>query len=356
MNELYKYKNSAFVRVLSHLAFWVAYIFFFFFQYKFFSREFDPVSALGSLTITAFVDIAAAYFTVYFLLPKFLFKRKYVWFAVLFLLSAAVAIIFQRAIMVYVTHPLFYSEMTEKYSSFWHINPFYSFFNIYTVVSLFATIKLMKYWYKNQKLRMELESKNKTSELALLRTQINPHFLFNTLNNIDALITTDQEKASDAVIKLSDIMRFVLYEAKNDNIAIEKEIEYLENYISLQQLRLKNPFFVNFTKDSTCKHRTIAPMLFIPFVENAFKHGQKNIVAPGIEINLNCSDGNINFEVINRHSLLKDQNKDTASGIGLVNVKKRLELLYPKKHKLIIDDRNGLFKIKLVLMSKAKQI
>ncbi len=354
MNELYKYKNSGFVRILSHLAFWLAYIFFFFFQYKFFSKEFDAISALGSLTITAFVDIAAAYFTVYFLLPKFLFKRKYIWFAVLFLLSAAVAIIMQRVIMVYVTQPLFYADMIKKSSGFWHINPFYSFFNIYTVVSLFATIKLMKYWYKNQKLRMELENKNNTSELALLRTQINPHFLFNTLNNIDALITTDQEKASDAVIKLSEIMRFVLYESKSDSIAIEKEIEYLENYISLQQLRLKNPFFVSFKKDSTCKHRTIAPMLFIPFVENAFKHGQKNIVAPGIEINLSCSDGNINFEVVNRHSVLKDQNKDTASGIGLVNVKKRLELLYPKRHKLEIDDRNGLFKIKLVVMSRPK--
>ena len=95
-------------------------------------------------------------------------------------------------------------------------------------------------------------------------------------------------------------------------------------------------------------------MLFIPFVENAFKHGLKNIVAPGIEITLNCKDGNINFEVINRHSVLKDQNKDTASGIGLVNVKKRLELLYPNKHRLDIDDRNGLFKIKLVVMSRPK--
>jgi len=144
-------------------------------------------------------------------------------------------------------------------------------------------------------------------------------------------------------------MRFVLYEARNDNIALEKEIEYLENYISLQQLRLKNPFFVSFEKDANCSHKTIAPMLFIPFVENAFKHGQKNVVAPGIEISLDCNDGNINFEVVNRYDITVSQNKDSASGIGLENVKKRLRLLYPKRHNLEIDDRNGLFKVKLSL-------
>jgi len=350
MNKVQNTSQTTLSRVLSHLAFWVAYILFFFFQYRFFQENFDPTPALGSLSITAIIDIVAAYFTVYFLLPKFLFKRRYLWFAVLFTVSAAVAIIMQRALMHYITVPLFYPEMAVKYGSFWHINPFYSFFNIYTVVSLFATIKLMKYWYKNQQLRNELENKNKASELALLKTQINPHFLFNTLNNIDTLISTDQEKASDAVIKLSDIMRFVLYEAKSDSIALEKEIEYLENYISLQQLRLKNPFFVSFEKDTNCNHKTIAPMLFIPFVENAFKHGQKNVVAPGIEITLDCKEGNINFEVVNRCDKSVIQNKDTASGIGLENVKKRLQLLYPNRHKLEIDDRNGLFKVKLSLV------
>ncbi len=347
MEKLKSYTSSTFVRILSHIVFWVSYIVFFFLQYKFFSKDFDAVASISSLSLTALVDIIAAYFTVYFLFPKFLFKKKYFLFISIFLLSAIVAIILQRVLLYYITIPVFYSEGIDKIKSFWHINPFYSFVNIYSVVGLFAVIKLVKYWYQNQQSKIELENKNKTSELALLRTQLNPHFLFNTLNNIDTLISIDQEKASDAVIKLSEIMRFVLYEANSDRISLDKEISYLESYISLQQLRLKNQFFVKFTNDIDCNGLKIAPMLFIPFVENAFKHGLKNIVAPGIEITLNCKDGNINFEVVNRYGLHEIQNKDATSGIGLANTKKRLELLYPNKHMLEIRKSSGIYKVNL---------
>lgn len=344
---MYTYSNNKFIRILSHILFWIVYILFFYLQYVFYSKEIDPIATLSSLTLTAIVDIFAAYFTVYYLLPRFLFKKKYVLFGLLFLSSAACAILLQRVLLYFISYPLFYSDSMEKVGSFWHINPFYSFFNIYTVVSLFAVIKLMKYWYRNQQLKAELEKKNRTSELALLRSQLNPHFLFNTLNNIDTLIGSDQDKASDAVIKLSEIMRFTLYEAINDRVSLEKEINYLENYISLQQLRLKNPFFVKFDNDIQCSGMNIAPMLFIPFVENAFKHGLKNIVAPGIEISLTCEKGVLDFEVVNRYSLIEEQNKDATSGIGLINTKKRLELLYPERHKLEIRKSAGIYKINL---------
>lgn len=339
--------TNPYIRVISHILFWIAYIIFFYLQYLFYGKEIDSTATLSSLVITATVDIMAAYFTVYFLLPKFLFKKRYVSFGIIFLTSAAVAIILQRVLLYYISYPIFYPDEFSHLKSFWTINPFYSFFNIYTVVSLFAVIKLMKYWYRNQQLKNELEQKNRISELALLRTQLNPHFLFNTLNNIDALITSDQEKASDAVIKLSEIMRFTLYETNNERISLDKEVNYLENYIALQQLRLKNPYFVRFDKSIDCKGKTIAPMLFIPFVENAFKHGLKNIVAPGIEIELSCENNILSFEVINRYSVIEEHNKDATSGIGLVNTKKRLELLYPEKHKLEIRKSAGIYKVKL---------
>jgi two-component system, LytTR family, sensor kinase len=340
------YSNKG-IRIISHSLFWIIYIIFFYLQYVFYSKDVDSMSILSSLLLTAVVDIFAAYFTVYYLLPEYLFKKKYIAFAVLFLISAAIAILVQRVLLYYIAIPYFYGESVSHTKSFWHINPFYSFFNIYTVVSLFAVIKLMKYWYRNQHLKTELEKKNQTSELALLRTQLNPHFLFNTLNNIDALISSDQNKASDAVIKLSEIMRFTLYEASNDRVPLEREINYLENYISLQQLRLKNPYFVKFENTTDCKGMTIAPMLFIPFVENAFKHGLKNVVAPGIEITLNCENDVLTFEVINRYSNLEEQNKDATSGIGLANTRKRLNLLYPEKHKLEIRKSTGIFKVNL---------
>ncbi len=351
MKLLHTPKAVLITRIISHVLFWVAYILFFYLQYVMFEKGYDSSSTLASLTLTAIVDIIAAYFTVYYLLPKFLFKKRYVSFAIIFLVSAVVAIVLQRVLLYYISYPYFYPEAMSKLKSFWHINPFYSFFNIYTVVSLFAVIKLMKYWYKNQQLKNELEKKNRNSELALLRTQLNPHFLFNTLNNIDALITSDQEKASDAVIKLSEIMRFTLYEANTDRISLDKELNYLENYISLQQLRLKNPYFVKFDKSVDCSGKVIAPMLFIPFVENAFKHGLKNIVAPGIEIELSCEKDTLKFEVVNRYSLIEEQNKDNTSGIGLANTKKRLELLYPDKHKLEIRKSAGIFKVNLEIYS-----
>jgi hypothetical protein len=346
----YKFKGS---RLLSHILFWVAYIGFFIMQYSLFKKSDVPLtSTAGSLALTALIDIAAAYFTVYYLLPHFLFKKKYVRFALLFILSASIAIIGQRALLYYISYPLFYPEWVDEAGGFWRINPFYSLLNIYTVVGLFASIKLVKYWFQNQQMKTELENKNKTSELALLRTQLNPHFLFNTLNNIDSLILTNPNKASDAIIKLSDIMRFMLYDTSTDQVSLEKEVNYLESYIALQQMRLKNPSFVKFTKEGNCIGKTIAPMLFIPFVENAFKHGQKNVKAPGIEINLSCMPESVKFDVVNHADKNKEINKDSTPGIGLANTKRRLELLYPGRHELSIRNDNGLYMTSLKIKYK----
>lgn len=232
----FSFKGS---RVLSHILFWVLYIVFVLFQFTFFSKESDYLRTTYVLVLTSVVDIFAAYITVYYLLPKFLFKKKYFLFAITFLVFAAISILFQRAIL-YFAYPYFYPEYAAKMGTFWHINPFYSFMNIYTIVAFFAVVKLLKFWYKNQKYKLELENKNKTSELALLRTQLNPHFLFNTLNNIDSLIISNQEKASDAIIKLSEILRFMIYDTAVEKVSLEKEIGYLRSYISLQKLRLKD--------------------------------------------------------------------------------------------------------------------
>lgn len=336
-----KFKGS---RLLSHILFWLAYIGFFILQYSLFKKSDVPISSTaGSLTLTAIIDISAAYFTVYYLLPQFLFKKKYVLFGLLFLVSAGLAIIAQRALMYYVSYPVFYPEWVDEMGSFWKINPFYSLLNIYTVVGLFASIKLVKYWFQNQQMKSELENKNKTSELALLRTQLNPHFLFNTLNNIDSLILTNPEKASDAIIKLSDIMRFMLYDTNTDMVSLEKELNYLKSYIALQQMRFKDSKFVKFVNEGNCNGKTIAPMLFIPFVENAFKHGSKNVKSPGIEIYLTCKEDSISFDVINHFDGTQEMNKDKTQGIGLANTRRRLELLYPGQHELRITRENGFY-------------
>ncbi|MCD4736458.1 MAG: sensor histidine kinase [Bacteroidales bacterium] len=335
-------------RVLLHVLFWIMYLGFFVIQSAYLKEKPDYQLIFLSLSLTMFVDIAATYFTAYLLLPGFLFKRKYWGFFFLFLVSAVVFILIQRTILYYITYPKFYDDYLDKYT-FWQFNFLYSFVNIYSIVGAFTAIKLLKYWYENQRIRADLINQNKTSELALLRSQINPHFLFNTLNNIDSLVFTDQNMASDSIIKLSEIMRYMLYETNTEEVLLEKEISYLRSYIALQKIRQKNPDFIKFTISGEYHGRTIAPMIFVPFVENAYKHSAKSVDPPGIKIDLIISDERIVFKTWNRKFKEQEPEKDETNGIGLANVKRRLELLYPQKYELIIQEDNDDFKVELII-------
>jgi ligand-binding sensor domain-containing protein/sensor histidine kinase YesM len=201
--------------------------------------------------------------------------------------------------------------------------------------------------FQAQQLKTELTAQNQTSELALLRSQINPHFLFNTLNNIYSLVYQKSESGPEAVMKLSEIMRYMLYEATSEKVLLQNEINYLKSFIELQLLRIKNREFVSFNINGNVERRTISPMLLIAFVENAFKHGVKRGVNPGIIINLDVSDNKITFEVINYCRRNGELNKDLTGGIGLANIKRRLELLHPNKFKLDILNNEDLYHVKL---------
>lgn len=203
--------------------------------------------------------------------------------------------------------------------------------------------------FQAQQLKTELTAQNQTSELALLRSQINPHFLFNTLNNVYSLVYQKAESGPEAVMKLSEIMRYMLYEATSDKVLLQNEINYLKSFIELQLLRIKNREFVSFNINGNIGSRTISPMLFIAFVENAFKHGVKRGVNPGITINLDVSDNKINFEVINYCRRNGEVNKDRTGGIGLANIKRRLELLHPNKFNLDILNNEETYHVKLLI-------
>lgn len=335
-------------RLLLHIVFWITYLLFFVFQYTFYVRSYEPWQWSVSLGITIWPDIIAAYFTNYFLLPRWLFKRKYGLFAAGFLLSALMITLLQRALILYIDLPIIFPE--EAHTGFWNFNPFYTLINIYSVVAVFTAIKLFKQYFQAQRQRNDLEKQKKTSELALLKSQINPHFLFNTLNNIDALVATNQEKASDALIKLSDIMRYMLYDTATDEVNLEKEINYLESYIALQKIRLKQAEAIHFEVTGHCSGKRIAPMLFIPFVENAFKHGLKDIQHP-VEILLECLSDELVFSVKNHYNTQVQRQKDQTKGIGLNNVKRRLELLYPGKYHLDIVKEDASFMVQLKIFT-----
>jgi len=342
------------LRILWHLLFWAGYLSFYV-LISTFSLGASSQRPVGQLfmqySITVGVDVLAAYFTVYFLMPKFLFRKKYLLFFLFFILSAILFIFMQRTIVFYITYPTFYPDVAGNYT-YMQFNPFYSFMNIYPVVGFVAAIKLLKYWFQNQRLKSDLETRNMATELAMLRSQINPHFLFNTLNNIDTLVEEDPEQASDSIIKLSDIMRYMLYDASNEKVLLSNEIEYLESYIALQQLRIHDPEYIRFEKKGDSPNRNIAPMLFIPFVENAFKHGKKNVISPGVTILLEHNQQFIKFEITNYFDEPVSNQELVNEGIGLNNIRRRLELLYPGNHDLEINSRDGVFHVILTIYDK----
>lgn len=202
-------------------------------------------------------------------------------------------------------------------------------------------------YFKTKGKQKELERKNLKIELDMLRSQINPHFLFNTLNNIDALIRKDPERASELLIKLSQEMRYMLYDSNTDKISLAAEVEFIKDYITLQKLRIKNPNFIELKMDGNFENIMIPPMLFIPFIENAFKYCSKVDSGKAVDISLSVNDNELLFKSRNRYDPELKQNNLKRGGIGLEVVEKRLDLLFPDKHDFVITKTNDQFEVYL---------
>lgn len=222
----------------------------------------------------------------------------------------------------------------------------FAFLNIFLILG--ASFRSIFGWIEQKRLHDQLEKQNLKSELSLLKIQLNPHFLFNTLHNIDALIYDNQEKASKSLVKLSDIMRYMLKDAKSDFVNVEQEIQHIENYLSLEKLRLKNEKFIDYKLTGDYKNLKIAPMIMIPFIENAFKHSVDSNIENGIELLINFQGSKLYF--ICKNYFDKDEtDKDKGHGIGLAIVKKRLDLIYSNKHQLSINQEDSIFKVNLTI-------
>lgn len=201
---------------------------------------------------------------------------------------------------------------------------------------------------REQRERQERETENLKSELSFLRSQISPHFLFNIMNNLVSLNRKKSELVEPTLIKLSQLMRYMLYESDDKKVNIENEISYLENYIDLQKLRFGNTLEVIFNKNIVdTEGGEIEPMLLIPFVENAFKHGTGMVLNPFIKIDFEYKKGVLDFKIENKYDPLSTETKDADSGIGLKNVSRRLALLYGENHVLNIQPEGGIFKVHL---------
>ncbi|WP_295794918.1 histidine kinase [Mucilaginibacter sp.] len=198
------------------------------------------------------------------------------------------------------------------------------------------------------RLKEQLKEKNYEMEMALVKSQLDPHLLFNTINNIDALILKDAAKASNYLNKLSGIMRFILYETKTDLILLHKEVEYLEKYIALQKIRTANQDYVRFSVTGVMGNKLIAPMVFIPFIENAFKHTNNKKLENAITIEIYVHDDYIRLVCANKFNP-RPSVRQPDSGLGNDLIRKRLELLYKGKHNLRVDKTNELYTIDLMI-------
>jgi two-component system, LytTR family, sensor kinase len=214
-----------------------------------------------------------------------------------------------------------------------------------------TVMKIVNDWLRTQKDRKELVTQTMQSELKFLRSQINPHFLFNTLNSIYALTLKKSDKAPEIVIKLSEMMRYMLYECNERQVALSKEIQYIRNYVDLEKLRQGQKVRIDFDVHGEITDQMIAPLIFTPFLENSFKHGVNQTSEGFINILLDVQAKSVVLEIENskppRHQLV--QKSRQSGGIGLVNVRRRLELLYPDNYTLKISDSADKYKIHLAL-------
>ena len=230
-----------------------------------------------------------------------------------------------------------------------HWNWFWAIVPVVFVSAISTGYGFIAYLMRQEKKQQEEQREGLKSELSFLRSQISPHFIFNILNSIVYLIRSKSTQAESVTIKLSELMRYMLYSKSDEQVELEKEINYLENYIDLQKIRFEEDVDIQLNIEGNIGTQLIEPMLLIPFVENAFKHGVGLIKDPVISIDVRFDESKLLFSVQNKVGVEGTEDKDESSGIGLKNVKRRLELLYPQHHQLEIIEENNWFKVKLEL-------
>jgi len=223
-------------------------------------------------------------------------------------------------------------------------NVFFFYFPAYFLYGLLYFF--ISGWYKTRQDQLELQKEKASAELTFLRSQVNPHFLFNSINDIYSLTYQQSPQAPVALLKLSEILRYMLREGNEDTMPLQSEIKYLESVVELQRISAKGKAYIDFTVEGYIGGQKIATLLLIAFVENAFKHGVLNDPHNPVEIKLRGTPGSITFTVSNKKN--KDE-KDKTGGIGLSNVRRRLELMYPNTHHLAIEDASEFYTVNLEL-------
>jgi two-component system, LytTR family, sensor kinase len=342
-----------------HLLFW-ALILAWIFKDTRLSTGFEIKPYSYVLTASRFLLVVGCFYTIaYFILPRLFTKGRF-WLAGVFtLLLLYIASQLVAFSYVYVNNnydmPVYY----KRFVSSLHLNSyrgliinyniFYLFFlQIATPLSIALAVKIVRDLVQERIKKLQLERDNYNLELNLLKSQINPHFFFNTLNNVYSLIVDKDEVAASCIIRLSDLMRYTLYESNAPRVPLEKELAFLKDYIEIERIRYNKNYSIEFITDGITEEQQIAPLILITFVENAFKHGfRKDKDSGWIKIEVIVKNQKLFFSVAN--NCKKNDESDGKAGIGLINVRRRLELLYPGQHKLWFEKQPDQFYTELNL-------
>jgi two-component system LytT family sensor kinase len=336
-------------RWASHVFFWLSYVCF----YAVLWGSYDEQYARGFLVQLIFlpVKMLVTYYTLYILLPKYILRGRWLPFAFLLIASALTGGTLYRLCAYYIEYPLYYPEYIDG-TPLDLYKIIKGMLSIYTVVFLALVIKLLKYWYVNQQDKQILAHEKLDAELKFLKTQIHPHFLFNTLNNLYALTLKKSDYAPEMVLKLSELINYMLYECNAPKVLLDNELNFIKNYIEIERMRHGDDLDIKAMINGESANVYIAPMILLPFVENSFKHGiNEELEKSWIDFDLTVTDTAMVLKLSNSKSQTQQLRQGTQ-GIGLKNVKRRLDLLYRYDYQLSINDQPHFYSIVLEITLK----
>lgn len=339
------------LQILLHLIFWIAVLFFYTYFFSVSGYTFKD-----TLQFSVFVmptTIATTYVASYILIPNYLIKKRYLRFAIYSLYTLIIS-----SYLVFVS--VFFSLIYISNFEYSNMNPatknvIFILTAVYLVVIIVSAFKLLKLNLEQASKTRILETKIldtqlklKEQELNYLKMQIHPHFLFNTLNTLYGFALKKSDQTPEMILKLSNLLDYLLYQIEKPKVLLSDEIAHIQDYIDLEKMRFNETLEVNTAIDVQSENVNVAPMLLIPFVENSFKHGSIENGKLKINLHLMSTQNMLHFKLSNTQKF----STDTTTGIGLDNIKKRLNLLYPERHELIIDNKTPLYSVDLKIRLK----
>lgn len=350
---MFKKFQPKYSRFLLHLLFWLAVYLFFIIFFGRSSRDYSVTIIFVSMLLP--LSIATTYFLNYFLIPRYLFTKKYSRFTLFvfytFVISIWLELFISLGVFIFITN---YQSEKMNPSSF---DGWLLMVGLYFIIIIAVAIKLVRRSFQIQKKNTELDSRRfqmelklKEAELKLLKAQVHPHFLFNTLNNLYGLTLEKSDEAPKLVLQLSEILDYILYRCNDKQVPLQEEIANLKNYIEIEKIRYSEKLELKTDFPKKIETLKIAPLILLPFVENAFKHGVSNF--PGVAfvtIKISLLEKTLIFTIKNSKNPLAKKTESYSRGIGLVNVRKRLDLIYSGKYILSIDEQEDTFSVNLTL-------